>query len=407
MARIFPDWLTAFMQYADVVESPKLMHFWSGVSAVSGSLRRKVWIDMKRFQWTPNFFIIFVAPPGVVSKSTTADISMDLLRKVPGVKFGPDVITWPALVEAFAAAAESFEYQDEWHPMSPLTLVASELGNLINPQDRDMINLYINLWDGRKTLEKKTKMSGNDVVEGPWINMLGCTTPHWIADNMPAATVGGGFTSRCVFVYAEKKEKLVAYVDEQTQATDNEHREALIHDLEHLSTALVGPYTIDESARVWGRDWYEKLWTEARHADLQDDRLDGYVARKQTHMHKLAIILAASCRDELVITRDELQLADTMLRSTEADLSKVFSRIGRSEDSLQSERFIQYVRRRGLCPYDEAYLHIHAHFPDFREFEGILSGAIRAGLIGLVQSGSTMMLKYTGTDGTVNTQSPN
>lgn len=407
MARIFPDWLTAFMQYADVVESPKLMHFWSGVSAVSGSLRRKVWIDMKRFQWTPNFFIIFVAPPGVVSKSTTADISMDLLRKVPGVKFGPDVITWPALVEAFAAAAESFEYQDEWHPMSPLTLVASELGNLINPQDRDMINLYINLWDGRKTLEKKTKMSGNDVVEGPWINMLGCTTPHWIADNMPAATVGGGFTSRCVFVYAEKKEKLVAYVDEQTQATDNEHREALIHDLEHLSTALVGPYTIDESARVWGRDWYEKLWTEARHADLQDDRLDGYVARKQTHMHKLAIILAASCRDELVITRDELQLADTMLRSTEADLSKVFSRIGRSEDSLQSERFIQYVRRRGLCPYDEAYLHIHAHFPDFREFEGILSGAIRAGLIGLVQSGSTMMLKYTGTDGPVNTQSPN
>lgn len=395
MSRLLQDWLPAFLDYASVVESPRIMHFWAGVGAVAGALRRKVWIDMKRFTWTPNFFIIFVAPPGIVSKSTTADIAMDLLRQVPGIKFGPDVVTWPALVSAFALAGESFQFGEDWVPMSPLTLVASELGNLINPQDRDMINLYITLWDGRKSLEKVTKGNGNDTVEAPWINMLGCTTPHWIADNMPPATVGGGFTSRCVFVYADKKEKFVAYVDESISETDPDKRHALIHDLEHIAVNLVGPYEILPEARSWGREWYERLWM-LRPQELEDERLDGYLARKQTHMHKLAMVIAASQRDELVITAEDLMLADQMLLSVEGDLSKVFSRIGRTEDSLQVERFVQFIHRKGECSYMEAYRHIHSYFPNFRDFEGMLAGTIRSGYISLFPRGTEFWLKYVG-----------
>src|ERR1035437_4327664 len=136
MARNFPDWLAAYVKYASVTEAPKKMHTWAGIGAIAGALRRKVWIDMKRFIWTPSFYIIFVAPPGIVAKSTSIDIAMDLLRQVPGIKFGPNTVTWQALVTAFAASSESFEYGDEWHPMSPITLVASELGSLINFQDR-------------------------------------------------------------------------------------------------------------------------------------------------------------------------------------------------------------------------------------------------------------------------------
>ena len=395
MARIFKDWLPAFLEYADVVESPRIMHFWSGVSAVASCLRRKVWVDMKRFQWFPSFYIVFVAPPGIVAKSTTADISMDLVKQVPGIKFGPDVITWQALVGAFAEATESFEFEGEWYPMSALTLVASELGNLINPMDRDQINLYINLWDGRKTLDKRTKSSGNDIVEGPWINMLGCTTPHWIADNMPAAAVGGGFTSRCIFVYADKKEKYVAYVDEQTASTDDKHKAALIHDLEHISMNLCGPYTISEDARVWGRAWYEKLWKSPPEG-LTDEWMEGYLARKQTHVHKLAMVLSASQRDNLVITAEDLALADKMLEQTEHGFGKVFSRIGRTEDSLYMERFLAFMKKKGKCSYQEAYLSIHAHFPDFRDFEGILNGVIRAGLVTMGQQGSEFVLSYSG-----------
>ena len=391
MARNFSRWLDAYLEFSSYSEAPKEMRFWAGVSALAGTLRRKVWLDQKYYTWYPNFYVIFVAPPGVVSKSTTADVALSLLREVPGIRFGPDVVTWPALVQAFAASCESFELDGEFYPMSALTLVASELGNLINPQDRELINLYIDLWDGRKKLEKVTKTSGSDVVEAPWINMIGCTTPHWIADNMPPAIVGGGFTSRCIFVWADKKEKFVAYPADSVPPDFHERRLALIQDLEHISSTLAGEYVLTPQAKEWGKVWYEELWT-ARPLHLMNEKLDGYIARKQTHLHKLAMVLAASRKDELTLEREDLMLAQQMLQSVEQNMELVFSRIGKTEASLQLESLINYVRSRDSIPMDEAMRYIHDHFPDYRDMEGVVSGLLRAGYVELAQKGAVMHL---------------
>lgn len=389
--RHFPDWIDAYLRYASVTEAPRRMHYWSAVGTVAGCLRRRVWLDQKRFSWYPSFYIIFVAPPGVVAKSTTIDISTDLLKQVPGIKFGPNAITWQALVSAFAAASEAFEYQGEWHPMSPLTLVASELGSLLNLQDKDMVNLLIELWDGKRSYEKITKMSGNDTVEAPWVNLQAGTTPHWIADNMPQAMIGGGLSSRCIFVYADKKEKYVAYVDEQVNSGDDELRVKLIHDLEQISM-MTGPFSMTANARAWGASWYENFWGDAV-SRMDDQMAQGYAARKQTHMHKTAMAISASRSSDRVITAEDLQLANNMLLDLEADMPKVFSRIGRTEDSMQAERFIEYVIRKGSVSYEEAYRMIHLYFPDHRDFEGILSGAIRSGQIELVSTSQGMKLQ--------------
>ena len=133
MKRHYDNWISGFMEYSSYSEAPRHMHFWVAVSTLAGALRRQVWIDMAYFKWYPNFYIILVAPPGIVSKSTTASIGMSLLKKVPDIKFGPDVVTWQALVGAFAEATVAFELNSEYYPMSALTIVSSEFGNLLNP----------------------------------------------------------------------------------------------------------------------------------------------------------------------------------------------------------------------------------------------------------------------------------
>lgn len=377
------------------------MHFWSGVSAIAGALRRKVWLDMKSFKWHVNHYVIIVAPPGVVSKSTTSGISMNLLRQVDGIKFGPEVVTWPALVTAFAQSHEMFMWpQDsgDMYGQCALTLESSEFGNLINPQDREMIDLLVTLWDAKTGgFSKVTKKDGKETVENPWINLIACTTPAWIAGNFPEYVIGGGFTSRCLFVYCEEKFKELAYPDEVAPPDYDNIQKKLVEDLNHIYNNLCGPYKLHPLAREWGKEWYHTHRVKPPEI-LRDSRFGGYLARKQTHLHKLAMILAAARRDELIIMPDDLQVASKMISDLEADMPKVFSKIGRSEESIQAERLLDFIRRSGEISYVDAYRYVHLHFPQLKDFEGILYGAIRAGYIQQKAVGTLVTLKWVAKD---------
>lgn len=382
MARIHKDWLKAYLDYSKFTEAPVRMHFWSGVSAIAGALRRKVWIDQAYFKWYCNMYVCLVAPPGIVSKTTTAGVAINLLRKVPGIKFGPDIVTWPSLVSKFAEAKELWEDgEGNYWPMSALTLESGEFGNLLNPQDKQMVDLLVSLWDGKAgTFEKSTKHSGNDSVENPWINLIACTTPSWIAGNFPEYMVGGGFTSRTIFVYADTKAKYVAYPSLHVPVDLESQADALVSDLEHIATHCRGEYRLTPGAFEYGELWYRRHFSE-KPANLDDERFGGYLARKQTHIHKLAMVLAASQGDDQWITEEHLADAHTMVTDLEPDMSMVFSKIGKSDVSVYADRLVEYVHKRGRCSYQDAYRYVYQHFPSMRDFDDIFAGCVRAGYI--------------------------
>lgn len=398
MARIHADWINAYLDYAKNSEAPRHMHFWVAVSAVAGALRRQVWIDQAYFRWYPNFYICLVAPPGIVSKSTTCDVGMRLLRQVPDIKFGPDIVTWPALVEAFAGATMAFEYQGAYHPMSAMTLESSEFGNLLDPQDKQMVDLMVSLWDGKQgAFKKETKHSGKDTVENPWINMIACTTPAWIAQNFPEYMIGGGFTSRTIFVYAEQKARMIAYPSRVVDRGDLEAQAAaLVSDLTRISE-LKGEFTLTADAFEWGEQWYTQHYA-SKHSHLDRDRFGGYLARKQTHIHKLAMVLSAATGDSMTITAEHLAIAHTMVTDLEPDMAKVFAKIGKTDTAIYAERLLAYVASRptGECSLMEAYKYIHQYFPSMRDFEDVLSGLIRAGYLRSKTQAGQMWLEYAG-----------
>lgn len=392
MGRHFDNWIQGYLDYSSYSEAPKHMRFWVAVSTIAGALRRRVWLDQVYFKWYPNFYIVIVAPPGIVAKSTTSGVGMGLLREVPDIRFGPDVVTWPALVQGFAESAMTFEYQGEFHTMSAMTLESSEFGNLLNPKDTQMIDLFVSLWDGKTgSFEKKTKSSGNDSVVNPWINMIACTTPTWIAGNFPEYMIGGGFTSRCLFVYAEKKATYVAYPGLRVPKNLDEQRQKLVEDLIEISTRICGQYELTSDAVAWGENWYKKHY-EVSHEHLDGDRFGGYLARKQTHIHKLAMILAAAESNKLAITAEHLEVANDMVTDLEADMQMVFSKIGRAEETNYTDRLVEHIKKRQRVPWPEAYRYVHAHVPKLQDFEALLQGLIRSEYVRVIQDGPVFYL---------------
>lgn len=283
---------------------------------------------MGLFEWTPNFFVFLVAPPGIVSKSTTAGIAMDLLLEVPGVKFGPSSVTWQALIERFEEVLVSWrpEGADLCGPgleMSCLTVAASELGTFFNPDDREMIDVLVHLWDGRRgRFEKTTVGRGTKIATNPWLNLIACTTPRWIAEHLSSHFTGGGFSSRSIFVFADAKRRLVAYPHLEMGLREQHLRDDLLADLQGIAS-LYGGFRLSEEAISYGKSLYEGYY-QAPPAALATEQLMGYIARKQTHVHKLAMVLSAAESSDMLIERRHLEKADEALSQIEADMPRVF-----------------------------------------------------------------------------------
>lgn len=384
------DWLQAYLQYTKYSEAPKYMHFWTGVSTIAACLRRKVWIDETFFKWYPSFYIIFVAEPGIVGKSTTTNIGYNLLKDIEGIHIGPNIITWQSLVQTYAASTEVFQCNGRQELMSAISFNASELGNLLDPRDKKLVDLLIKLYDC-EDIKKETKHVGTDNAENPWINLIACTTPSWAADNFTKNMIGGGLFSRTLFIYADKKRQNVAYPSRQVKEDLAALRDGLINDLKEMSE-LCGEFTLTEEAYEWGTKWYDAHC--ARQQDISTERYGGYFSRKQSHIHKLAMILSIAQSSKLVIEVEHLQVAETMVTDLEQDMMKVFGGIGKKHDAAYAEKLLYYLRSRGSVPYQEAYKYVHAHFPALSNYENMLAGLIAAGYIRLEKRNGLDYLTY-------------
>ncbi len=380
------------MKYAAYGEAPPAYHYWTAVATIAGALRRKVCIDMGTFKYHPNFFIFFVAPAGVVQKSTTAAIGMSLLRELPYIHLGPSATTWQALVKRMSEIQEEIAHDDgTFEAMCAITVVASELGTFLDPRDRGMIDALVHLWDGQTgPWEKLTKQDGGEVIINPWIHIIGCTTPAWIAENLTEYFSGGGFASRTVFVYAEKKYRIVAYPRRHMPPDRKTAEVKLIEDLEDIAS-MIGEYTITEDAMDWGEVWYDKH-TEDPHKHLQNERFSGYLARKHGHIHKLAMVIAASRRSELVITKEDLIAAVDEVTRLEHDMPKVYGSARREKSAVFANEMLEYIRTNGAIGKEELYrkyFKVLSH----TTYEEVIESMLGTGQVIVVNVAGTITLK--------------
>jgi hypothetical protein len=383
--RELPDWLSEFMETAKWGEAPPYFYFWTGVATIAAALQRRTWLPMGTFTWYPNLYTILVAPPGIVQKSSTSDLGMRLLKQIPGVHQGPTTLTWQSLYDAFQEVGHEFEISPtETATQFPLYINSSELGITLKMQDTEMVDQLVHMWDGYE-LKKRTRMDGEMVIPTPSLNLIACTTPSWIAENVPAYLIGGGLTSRMLFVYGEHKERYVAYPQRHIPADYVARQSRLVRDLERIHN-LVGAFSLTEDAYKWGEDWYEDFHKNQA-PKLDKTLIGGYIARKQTLVHKVAMILTVSLGDSLVISRQTLERSAALISQLEEHMPKVYSRIGMTADANAAQQILAFLERYdGKADFNLLYRYMHRYYSDPVIFENVLKGMIEANLISINKS---------------------
>lgn len=390
MPRHFPNWLKAYLKFTEHSEAPLEFHFWTGISTIAACLRSRVWKDELHFKWTPNFYIILVAPAGIVTKSTTLNIGYKLLRDIAEKQklyFGPDSMTWQGLAKQFDAASAYHVYkdaktgEDKKVLMSPLTCSVSELGTFFRPDDPGLISFLTDVWDGKEhAFNHVTSASGNIKIESGWLNIIGATTPAWLQANFPPGLISEGLGSRIVFIFAEQKRKLTAYPSRTGRAADyHDTEQKLREDLADICS-MIGPFELTNDAYVWGENWYNTHNTTARTPAMASGRYGGYLARKQTHMHKLAMVLAAARGSDLLITRDILIEADAILTDAERSMIRVFESMGVVDEAKHVAELVNYVKAYKWITSDDLYRHCYNVMSE-RDFKQAIRIAVQGDLL--------------------------
>lgn len=334
------DWLATYMQYTEQAESPDKYHYWSGLSMIAATLRRQVWVNMGYFKVYPNMYIVLVGPAGA-RKTAAIRIGTNLLSELTDIRVSADSTTREALIRALKDSniETTIDGVTPYHHSS-LTIVSEELSVFLGTQNHDLLSVLTNLYDCKDIWEYRTKGSGVDTIAGVWLNLLGATTPDWLVGSIPLTAIGGGFTSRILFVVEDgpRKKTAIPFLTKEELILKND----LLTDLVEIAK-LRGEFKFSPEGRKWFIQWYENK------DDLlaKDPRFAGYSERKHIHLLKTAVLISACKGNNMLLTDEHLTLALALIDNLETKMVHAFGSTGRSLMAPDIDMILTYINNFG------------------------------------------------------------
>jgi len=393
--RSLEDWIDGFMEATDNTEPPRLYRLWVAISCVAAALQRKCFLSWGPYTFYPNMYIVLVGPSGA-RKGTAMSPGYKLLSDI-GIGMSAQSTTLQALIRRLSEGTHSKQdpKTGKLYMHSSLTIFSEELVVFLGYQEMELMSALCDWYDCKDRWTYDTKNKGTDEVLGVWVNLIGATTPHLIQSNLPMESIGGGLTSRIIFVYESGKEKSVPHPF-LTQR-ENDLFDDLRNDLERIHL-MAGRFSVTEDFIDAWTDWYTE---QDRHPPkhLSEDQFGGYVQRRPTHMLKLALILSASESSQMIVTPTHLSRAQRILEATERKMPNVFRGIGKSPLSDILSKAMGFLMIKKHVPMSELMERFHAD-ADIQVMEKVVRTLEQMKYIRIERTASGTFLVYVGPDET-------
>lgn len=350
MSRELDNWLDSYLKYTDNTESPVSYHTWCGLSVIAGALQRRVYLQWGLAETIyPNLYVVLIGPSGRTRKGTAIGIAKSMLKATPGITVVPESSSGrQAMILAMKRASKNFEDpidgKIKFH--CSVTAFSEELSVFLGQGDIAYLSNLTDWYDSKDDWEYETVGRGKDSLQGLCLNLCGGTAPDWIQSMIPQEALGGGFTSRVIFIVEEKKRKIVPeyVVDDETR----ELGEKLQRDLERIAN-LAGEMRFDEEGKQAYVDWYIDQDTKlsAGQAAIPDTRFAGYCERRATHLRKLMLVCSASRGDDLRLTKADFLKAKGLLEAAEVKMGRTFGGLGKARNSAETDTVMDFIREMG------------------------------------------------------------
>jgi|TARA_Y100000310_G_scaffold69164_1_gene64604 hypothetical protein len=343
--RRLDDWLEAYIHFNRNSEAPLSYHVWGGVSAIAAVLERKCFMYWHPYRIYPNNYIVLVGPSGQSRKGDAISTARQMLTGMNIHLIGEDN-TQEAIIREMADEESRLIYKDpssgNMVMHSSVSCLSEELAVFTGQRNTTFLAYLTNWYDSRDLWTRKTKHQGTDEVIGMYFNFICSTAPDWLPGILTQESIGGGFTSRCIFVVEKGKRQTIT--NPNLKRPSEKERQDLRHDLEIMQT-IIGEFKFSEKALARYEDWYQASDDLiAREGNPIGPMFNGYWSRRPTHIKKIAMILSASRNSSKVVELSDFDRALDILERTEVAMPQVFSGVGRSRYAEDIDAIIDFIR---------------------------------------------------------------
>lgn len=345
--RKLPDLLNGFIEYQENTEPPLIYKKWAGISMMAAAMQRKCYLKWGPYNFYPNMYIVLVGPPGKARKGTAMKPAKTHLANLK-IKTAAEATTKEALIRRIMSSAETYNDSDKPGVLATrthcsLTVFSDELTVFLGYSNRELMANLADWFDCADSWIYDTVGRGEEEITNLFVNILGATTPELMQATMPMELMGGGLSSRMIFVYAPKKGKRVPFPG-LTEAQE-QTRKDVEHDLESIYQ-MHGRFTVTEEFIEEWTKWYvgkpEVCPLPCRH-------LDYYWERREVHLLKLCMIMSASRSNEKIIRAEDLQRADRWLSEAEQTMSYAFQGMGHLDEGAAISTMMREIADKGKC----------------------------------------------------------
>ena len=330
------SFLRNYLEWTAGTEAPENYHFWSGLAALSAIVSRRVWLDMGLFQIYPNLYIVLLGPPGN-GKTTCMRVAKNIVRDIGDIPFSAEAQTKESVVRYMRDnCPRTVDIDGKVTVYTPLTIFVTELSHFFGPNSGHMIDFLTTIYDENK-YEARTKNKGDDVIEGPYITLLGCTTQDWITTYLKSDIIGGGFTRRVIFVNEPSSEDKSNRIPFPTRNPGQFVAKENLIKYGQILQASKGEFKWDSTAKNFYSKWYLSR-------DIpKDPDTAGYYRTKPIQVLKIAMLVALSRNPDPVLLQEDIEVAMALLEKTEVTLTRVFQGIGRNELNAVANKIIEFL----------------------------------------------------------------
>jgi len=381
MARHLKNWLDSYIELQDNTEPAAIFDVWVGYSVIAAALRRKAYLQLGRLVYYPNLYAVLVADPGVARKTQAIKYGVEFLDTIPEIRTCADSSTKEAMTDDIESSAIDELLADGTALRhSSLNIISKEFESFLGQKKENtrMLTALTDLFDCPSEWSSRTRHGTSNAIIRPWINLLAATTPDSLANSLPASAIGGGLTSRILFVYASRKKKSVAIPF--LTPSEIKLKGLLEKDLYQISR-ITGEYEMSKACLDNWVDWYNAYDEDESGVRICIDRsFSGWYSRKPSYVLKLSMLRAAATKQALVIEWYHIEEAIEAIKQVEHVMGNAFKAIGKSDITAEVDNVMQIIEKSGAISEKDLMTIIWRDI-DSTKFENVIGTILKTGKV--------------------------